>query len=152
MGTPGVKFQITKDMIVSVIKECKGVIAHSAKKLDISELWLRREIKKFPDVVELLAELRHNFNENILDMAENTMQYAMSKREEDLSSALRGAMYTLNSRGQSRGWNNTLVINDKTPSEYDMQNKNMEIAALKSQIEQLTNGISDQSKTESELS
>ncbi len=108
MSVSGVKFNPPKSTIITVLKEAKGVITAGAKKLDVAPHTLRLFINKDPELVELLANLRNNFDDNMLDMAENTLLYALSKREEDPGNAVKSAFFVLNSKGQSRGWSNTL--------------------------------------------
>lgn len=105
---PGTKFNPPKATIVTVLKDAKGVITTAAKKLDVAPHTLRLFINKDPELVELLANLRHNFEDTLLDMAENTVLYALSKRDEDPNNAIKSAFFVLNSKGQPRGWSNTL--------------------------------------------
>lgn len=151
MATPGVKADISKESIVSTLKECKGIISKSAKKLDVSESYLRKRIKEWVDVVELLADLRHNFEELLLDMAENCVASAMSNQKEDPGNALKSSMFVLNSRGAQRNWSNTLANVGPVYSEIDIQNKDMIIAALLGKLSKYE-PIHNESKAESELS
>ncbi len=108
MGTPGVKYVYEKVKIVEALKESKGRITVACKKLNIDYQTLKKVIDKEPELEELLKNLRDDFENTLLDMAESTIQRAMSKAELDPNNAMKAAMYTLNSKGNSRGWSNTL--------------------------------------------
>ena len=105
MATPGVKLNIPKSTIVTVLKEAKGVMTTAAKALKVAPHTLRLKIKEDKELVEILANLRHNFEESMLDMAENTLLYAISKREDDMNNALKSSFYILNNKGKERGYN-----------------------------------------------
>ena len=127
MAVQGVKFDPPKSTIISILKDSKGVITTASKKLDVAPHTLRLHIKKDPELVELLDNLRNNFEDNLLDMAENTVLYALSKRDEDPNNAIKSAFFVLNSKGQNRGWSNTLQDvnkNQKIVFEVNYPDKN----------------------------
>ena len=137
MATPGVKLNLTKDAIVSSLKEAKGIISQAAKKLDIAGYTLRKKIKEYPDVQELLAALRHDYENAIIDMAEHCVAVAMYRQAEDPCNALKAGIFTLNSRGKSRGWNNTFLDNSASVSQVDIENQKMVIQAQQKELDEL---------------
>lgn len=104
MGTPGVKFGVKKSKIAEALKKHKGVVSYAARDLNTTHGTLLKYINKDPELVELLSNLRHDFENLLLDSAENTLLYGLGKRETDLTNALKSSFYILNNKGKSRGY------------------------------------------------
>lgn len=151
MATPGSPWKGTRQQIEKAIKDHKGKLTYAARSLGIGYNCLRKRIDPDPELTQLVSDLRNDFESTILDVAEDAVIEAIKRQDNDPNNALKSAFFVLNSRGQARGWNNTLTINDKIPSEYDLQNKDMIIKALEAKIKE-QDDILNKSKTEQELS
>lgn len=108
MATMGTEWIYDKAKIVERLKEAKGRITVACKLLEVDYSTLKKVIDKEPELEEVLKNLRNNFESTILDMAENTVMRAMRRAEDDPNNALKSAMFTLNSRGKAKGWDNTM--------------------------------------------
>lgn len=107
MGTPGVPLNIPKESIAASIKSCRGRMTHMAPALDCSIIYLRERINADPELVALLAETRNHRDENLLDGAEDTLQFALDQRKDadgDINAALKSAFFVLNNKGRKRGY------------------------------------------------
>lgn len=104
MGTQGVPLNLSESAISECIKKRKGVITHICKDLDVSHTALTRFINDRPHLKDELDHARHEYDDLICDLSENTMLYAVSQKE-DLGSALSAAKFVLNNKGRKRGYN-----------------------------------------------
>jgi hypothetical protein len=109
MGTPGVNFDKSKEDIEAALKNNKGILKNAAKELGYSRDCLLRHIKEYPDLVDLLKELRTGYNELVLDLAEDNILMHLEKGN------LTATFYTLNTRGRERGW----IARDNSPAEEE---------------------------------
>lgn len=107
MGTPGVPWIVEKDTISDALKKTKGRIEPAAKILGVAGFTLRRRLTEYPDLQELVTQLRSSFEQALLDQAEDTIEHAMNQTPTDLNNALKSAFFVLNSKGKERGWTNT---------------------------------------------
>ena len=103
MGTPGVPLNLPPGAIAASIKKNKGVGSKICKELDIHHSTFIEHVRADPVLVKLLDDARHDRLEERLDDAENTLDECKNQRQE-LSVALKSAMYLLNNRGKSRGY------------------------------------------------
>jgi hypothetical protein len=115
MATEGVPVNFTNTDILNAIKKRKGVVANIAKELHVSRQTIYKIINQNPDLKQAVDDERHHYEEEILDMAEHTIFHGLSLCEEDYDKAIKAAYFTLNTRGQSRGWN--AVQNQQARSE-----------------------------------
>lgn len=113
MATSGVPWKVDKQVIIDALKQAKGRLTYAARQLDVRYETLKKKIDADPELTEIVSLLRNDFEHTILDMAENCVAFAMSKQAEDPGNALKSAFYVLNSRGQERGWSNTLADSNK---------------------------------------
>lgn len=109
MGAHGKRCNLNKSQISQSLKKMKGRLTYAAKDLDISYRTLVRKIEKF-DLKDLVSEISTSRNETELDSAEEVLMQILTdfKKEngkKDLKVALQAAMYILNNRGKSRGYN-----------------------------------------------
>lgn len=104
MGVSGVPWKCEKNRIISALKNNKGVITRTCAELNCDPTTLRKRIEKDPELIELLSDLRHNLDTTILDMAENTLMYAMGLQKSDINAALKSTFYVLNNKGRDRGY------------------------------------------------
>lgn len=104
MGTPGVPLNFDKAVITSAIKKHRGRLYNVAKELGCHYETVRKYTDPHPDLVELIANLRKDFDENLCNSAEDTLTDAMEGRKKDMASALRSAFFVLNNKGIDRGY------------------------------------------------
>jgi hypothetical protein len=119
MGTPGVSSNFTKEDICSALKECKGVVTHSAIKLKVNRSTLDRYIRQF-GLEKELKEFREQHDEEMLDEAENVLKYALSVRKDDLGNSLKSAFYLLNNKGKRRGFAHPMSLDEGLGKKMDM--------------------------------
>ena len=136
MATPGTKWICEKSVIVDTLKKNKGRVTQSARDLSVAFETLKKRIDADSELSELLIALRNDFENTILDMAENVIGKAMQNQAIDPNNALKSAFFTLNSKGKTRGWTNTIADIQMNISPVDIENKNMEIEALKEKLKQ----------------
>lgn len=117
MGTPGVPLNFDKVVITNAIRKHKGRLYNVAKELGCHYETVRKYTDPHPDLVELIANLRKDYDENLCDKAEETLVDAMDGRKKDMSSALRSAFFVLNNKGKPRGYMPpNSHNNDETPT------------------------------------
>ena len=104
MGTPGVKWVCKKETIVSVLKDASGRISYASKALGVTHNTLLKRIRQHEDLVQLLEDLRHEFEESMLDKAESVLVHALKQMDGDLANALKSCFYILNNKGEKRGY------------------------------------------------
>lgn len=105
MGTPGVPFDKTDDEIREAIKKARGRLTHASKYLSVHHSTLYHKLNANPHLWECVHETRKANDEYMLDMAEDTLLHAISKRDEDGTNALKSSFFILNNKGRSRGYN-----------------------------------------------
>lgn len=98
-----------KQTIIDMLKKHNGLIIRAAQEFKIHRQTLGKKIKEDPELVELVENLKYDYQEGLLDLAEEALNYALEQKNQDINAALKSAFFTLNSRGQSRGYNNTNV-------------------------------------------
>lgn len=103
MGTPGVPFNIPKEVILEAIKTRKGVITHICKDLSSAHGTLIKHINADSDLKAALDAARHEYDDILCDVAEGTMLYTAGQRE-DLSAAISACKFVLNNKGKKRGY------------------------------------------------
>jgi len=118
MGTQGVEFKKTKSEICESIKKHKGRLTKVAKEFNICYQTIRNHTDKFPELVELIKNLRQDRDENLLDEAEDTIQDALEGRSQDMGSALKSAFFVLNNKGKSRGYTPPNAPQEPTVNSY----------------------------------
>jgi hypothetical protein len=104
MGTSGVPWDVPKPQIIEALKRQKGRLTYACKDLDCRYETLKKYIDKNPDIQELLKELRNDFDNTLLDMAESSLIRGM--QETDPAAYLKSCIYVLNNKGHERGYNN----------------------------------------------
>lgn len=104
MAVSGAKWVCSDEDIISALKSSGGRVSYASKALGVVRNTLYNRINEKPYLKELLSEMRHDFEETMLDAAENTLMYALAQQKGDLGNALKSAFYTLNNRGEKRGY------------------------------------------------
>ena len=105
MGTPGVKFDRPKSEIVEAIIKNNGKLTKVAKQLRCCYETVRKYTDDDPEIVQLIHNLRQEYDENLCDLAEDTLTDAMDARVGDMANALKSAFFVLNNKGRNRGYN-----------------------------------------------
>lgn len=98
MGTPGVPLDINKDDLINSIKKHKGRVKHIAAEFNCHRGSLLPIIREIPEAFELLNLLRNGYDDLVLGMAEDNIVTLL----EDCDST--ATFFTLNTRGEKRGW------------------------------------------------
>ena len=128
MGTEGTKLVLDHDTILITLKRHKGKISRACKDLNCCAHSLRKYIRRFPELEEALTAERNSLNEDFLDSAEDRILETI-KQDADLAASLKAAMFTLNAKGEERGWKNTM-------SSSNVSISNLSDAELKQKIKQ----------------
>lgn len=105
MGTPGVPFSVKKETIEASIKKHGGRLIRVAAELNCKRDVIRKIISNDPELSQLLDDCRHQRDENLCDLAEDTLNDAMENRIGDMNNALKSAFFVLNNKGKDRGYN-----------------------------------------------
>lgn len=148
MGTSGVPWNVPKNRIIEAIKAKRGVLTHVCKELDAAHETVLRHINKDPELKAVLDAARHEYDDLICDLSENTLLYAVSQKE-DLSNGIRAAQFVLNNKGRKRGYTPPTVVN---PQDQAFEKNAMEkiadgIAQLRSGQPSKQNTSPDESQT-----
>lgn len=109
MGTPWV---CEDSEIFEALDKAQGRITYAARALNVKYETLRKRINRSPELVEHLHILRRNFENTILDLAENVVITALGSQQQDPNNALKAAFFMLNAKGSSRGYANTIGKED----------------------------------------
>ena len=115
MGTPGVKWVCKKETIQLALKNARGRITYAAKVLKVTHNTLRKRVTEL-GLDDFMSDLRNEFDETMLDSAEDALEFAISKKEEDGANSLKASFFILNNKGAERGYspkNNPGNSNDK---------------------------------------
>lgn len=136
MATSGSAWVCETAKIIEALKNHKGRVTYAAKALDVAYITLKKKIDADPELTQLVSDLRNDFENTLLDLAENVVGRAMQDQDNDPNNALKSAFFTLNSKGKTRGWTNTIADIQMNISPVDIENKNMEIEALKEKLKQ----------------
>lgn len=104
MGVSGVPWKCEKSRIIEALKRNKGVMTRTCAELDCDYTTLKKRINADPELIEILSDARHTFDNTLLDMAENTLMYAMGLQKTEIHAALKASFYALNNKGRERGY------------------------------------------------
>ncbi len=104
MGTPGVKLNLSKEVLQETIKKHKGRIVYIAEDLKCNHKTVNNYINADPELKELLNDCRNRRDEILCESAVDTLQDAIDERRQDMPTALKASFYVLNSKGASRGF------------------------------------------------
>lgn len=104
MGTSGVPWNATKEQIIEAIKKHKGVLSRVCKELDCCYDTVRKRIDVDKEIRAILDSERQGFDNMLVDTAEDTLLYALSRRGDDLGNSLKSAFFILNNKGKERGY------------------------------------------------
>lgn len=105
MAISGTPWPEPKENIINAIKEFKGVITKVAKYFNVTPLTIYNKMRSDPDVKQAVEDARTNYETNLVDLAEDTLLYTLSKRDEDPANALKSTFFVLNNKGKDRGYN-----------------------------------------------
>lgn len=103
MSIPGVKIAISKATMKKAIIGHRGCVSKAAKGLRIAPSTLQRKIDNDPELKTLVHELRHEYDEMIMDEVEDTIKFALINRKKDLTNAVKIVMWLSDRKGKGRG-------------------------------------------------
>ena len=103
MGQSGVPLNVSRDEIIEAMKACHGNMVRVARYLGCSHEAIYTRMRSDPELKAELAKAREAFVESLCDKAEDVLIYALEQRE-DLTNAMKSAMYSLNNQGKQRGY------------------------------------------------
>lgn len=154
MATQGTPWICENSTIIAALKKQRGRLTYACKDLGVHYVTLKKRVDEDSELKNLVSDLRNEFENTLLDLAENVVGKAMNDQSRDPTNALKSAFFTLNSKGKTRGWTNTIADLQLAPSLTDLENKNMEIEALKEKLKKYesVDDIQDEPETEPELS
>jgi regulatory Fis family protein len=98
MGTPGVPFEHSPEVIEEAFKKCNGVVAKTAEYLNCGVSVLYKKMNEFPRLKVVLEEARTKYDNQVLDDAEKGIQDLLEEKDKS------AIFYTLNMRGHDRQW------------------------------------------------
>jgi len=104
MAVQGIKFNVPKSVVSATIIECKGRLNKISDKLNFWVGTVREFIRADPELSALLDEMRNKRDEDLLEGAEDVLQYAIDVKADDLTNALKSAFFVLNNKGRGRGY------------------------------------------------
>ncbi len=123
MGTSGVLWKGKKTAIIDTLKKRNGVVSLAAKDFGINRHTLTKRIQEDSELQELVERLRNDFVEQRLDSAEDTIIFALQRRDIDLSNALRAAFFVLNNLGRRRGYVPPRLAEREMEADYEAVRK-----------------------------
>ena len=104
MATPGTPWIVDREKIVEALTACKGVMTKTARMMGVHYNTLKAKVDKDEDLKQLVKDLRNELDCTMLDAAENTLMFALSKANDDLANALKSSFFILNNKGRERGY------------------------------------------------
>jgi len=107
VAVPGRLWEHKKSDIEEALKKRRGLVTKAAKDLKVKYDTIMKYINEDPELVELLHKLRTEYEEVLLDTAEDVLMHTMSKIDTDPNNALKSSFFVLNSKGDKRGYKNT---------------------------------------------
>ena len=108
MPCRGVFWDPPEHIVIEAIRKTRGQNKHTCALLQIDIRTYLKYLSRHPDVVAERDEERNGYHDHLLDSAEECLEKAMQNQGEDPSNALKASFYVLNSKGDKRGWTNTL--------------------------------------------
>ena len=100
----GTKSPDITESIKSSLKRHKGVVTRVCKEVGIVSSTYYKIMAENPDIKVVQDTARQDYEVHQLDEAESTLMYAIGKREEDLTNALKSTFFILNNKGAERGY------------------------------------------------
>lgn len=113
MGVQGVPRGFDQTTISEAIITGKGRMNKIAETLQCAISTAREYIALYPECVKLLQNERNKRDENLLNGAEDTLQYAIDNHKIDVNAALKSSFFVLNNKGKLRGYIAPQQANDE---------------------------------------
>jgi hypothetical protein len=126
----GVEFSKKPKEVIEVLKETRGIAKRAWEKLGINRSCFYQYIRNNPIVKEAMKEIRETVDEDLKDLAEDTVFWAMTKREDHPRVGLSAARYVLDKKGHDRNW----VSSEKNAGENNLRNS---LGEINSQVDAL---------------
>ncbi len=95
-------------------------VTDCAKALNISRACLNKHLKENLELKALLDKVEQSLEREWIDVAEKNVWYAMALAKERPGHALKAAMYVLDKRGKTRGWEGATSDNEHGPKLDDL--------------------------------
>ena len=137
MATQGSLWICDTSTIMEALKKQRGRLTYACKDLKVHYSTLKKRVDSDPELTQFVSDLRNEFENTLLDLAESVVGKAMNDQPNDPTNALKSAFFTLNSKGAVRGWTNTIADVQNLPSKVDLENLRMENEALKLKLREL---------------
>jgi len=95
---------LTKETVITALKKHGGVYLHACEELHVARRCFSKYVHRHPDLVELVKELRHDYDEEMQDAAVSVFKKLIAKADDDPAHAFKSAQYYLNNKGRKRGY------------------------------------------------
>lgn len=100
----GVRNRKTKAEVIEALRTTRGVVEKAIKLLGIGHTPMWTMIANDPSLKAALDQIRAERVDTHLELAESTLEYAMSNRDKDIHAAIKAAMFMLNNKGEKLGY------------------------------------------------
>jgi len=134
MGIQGKFCNIEKSALTAAILKHHGVLTKVAKEFDVNRFTIRLKIQEDQELVELLRHVRQDVSGKFVELAENTIFYALSNVHKDLNSALKAAALVIKYKGKDFDWHEmneqlkqditVIEVNPESVTESEQYNRN----------------------------
>lgn len=106
MGTPGVPWDVPKDAIVDSLKKNGGRLTSASEALNCCVHTLDKYIRKDPELIELLKDLRRGAGYKRVAASEDKLMQLLDHKDEKI--AMNSAFFILNTDDMAKecGWGN----------------------------------------------
>ena len=109
MAVPGKPCPYTKVEIVEALVKHEGRMCPAAKSLGLCYQTVKNFYDAHEDIKQLVDDMRKDFEETLLDSAESVLVFAMNRKDEDMTNALKATIFTLNNKGKPRGYHPPVI-------------------------------------------
>ncbi len=104
MGRPGTKSKLTKADFADAIKKSKGFVVKAAKILKLNRTHFHEKVTEY-GLRDLLREAREDYEEEMVDLAEEFNAWALQNKIEMPAIAQKSAFHILDNLGKKFGYN-----------------------------------------------
>lgn len=98
MGTQGVPIDIKELDLIASLKRHKGRVKYVAKEFKCARATLLKCMQQYPEVIAIRDLLRNGYDDMVLDLAEDNVVSLLENCDSTTT------FFTLNTRGEKRGW------------------------------------------------
>lgn len=126
MGVGGVRWNPDESIVIEALEKNDGKIRKTAQYLNVTHMTIYSYLNKHPAVKEVADALRNGYTNNLLDKAEDVFEFALDGKEEDLSNAIKSAIFVCNNLGRDRGYNHPNAALDGLRQSFELLNNSIE--------------------------